>query len=191
MVPPKTKRKTKQRPGGAAAFVVGGDAFAWDPEVGVLTRAPAAEPDAAELERRYAERQAVVAAEHAAQEERRAAEQAAREREEAEALGRAQALLMSVLSKRQRREFRANREFTMVGSDGKRYLIRYGFQHNVFELDDEGNRVTELCGHVAGPLPMEDHMAAQKLALERDAVSYRRVANKWDIRSGGHVSIRD
>lgn len=187
----KTKRKTEQRSGGAAAFVVGGDRFEFDADAGALTRIPAAEPSAEELEIRYRADELQREAARQRAEAQRAAEAAAREREQAEVREKAAALLMSVLSKKQRREYAEHRHFTIRGSDGKRYQIRYGYQHNVFELDEDGNRVVEMCGHANESLPMEDHMATQKLSLERDAPGFRRVANKYDIRGGGRTMVRE
>lgn len=120
-----------------------------------------------------------------AERQRAAAEQ---ERAAAESKERATALLLSLLNKQQTADFHARQEFTVTGSDGKRYLIRLGRAHNIFELDDAGNRVVEICGHVSDRVPDEDNIAAQKLALEADAPGFRRIANMWAIPSRATVA---
>lgn len=120
------------------------------------------------------------------EEQRAQREERQREQEErrAAAKERATRLLLSVLDEEQAADFLERQEFTVEGSDGKRYLIREGRMHNVFEVDDAGARVIEICGHVRDHVPNEDNLAAQKLALEHDAPGFLRIANRWDLTRG-------
>lgn len=119
-------------------------------------------------------------------EQRAAREERERQRaaDAAEAKARATELLLSVLDEQQAADFLERKEFTVEGSDGKRYLIREGRMHNVFEIDEDGNRVVEICGHVRPHIPNEDNLAAQKLALETDAPRFLQIANRWDLTRG-------
>lgn len=154
----------------------------WNDELKGFIRELPADPTAEEYARRSAERAAVREQERLEAERRRAEEQLARDRAAAEAKARAEALLLSILDEQQTADYRARQEFTTTGSDGKRYLIRLGRQHNVFELDDNGDRVTNICGHVSDRVPDEDNIAAQKLALETNAPAFLATANSSPIR---------
>ena len=126
------------------------------------------------------------------EEQREARRVAEAERAEAAAAAkeRATELLLSVLDEQQAADFVERQEFVVEGSNGRRYLIRHGRQHNVFEIDNDGERIVEICGHVRDHVPNEDNMAAQKLALETDADTFLRIANRWDL-TRGRAPIRE
>lgn len=155
----------------------------WDDDLGGFVRVVNLSDDEREWAARAAAREAEREAARRAEEERRAAEQAERERAAAEAKARAEELLISVLDEQQIADYRAHNWFTCLGSDGHRYKIKYGRQHNIFRLNDAGNEVVEICGHVRDNVPHEDNMAAQKLHLESDAIGFLRIANAWALPS--------
>jgi hypothetical protein len=97
---------------------------------------------------------------------------------------RATDLLLSLLNPEQTATFAEGGEFTTTGSNGKRYLIRLGREHNVFEVDADGTRLVNICGHVRDNIPNEDNMAAQKMALESDADAFLAIANSRTLPSG-------
>lgn len=113
------------------------------------------------------------------------AEAAKRREAEAEAERRAAELLKSTLDEEQKQQLEQTRMFRLVGADGVRYEIDVRKKtHNVFELDESGKRVVEMCAYQTGDTPLSDNALAQKLALETDPAAFKRVANKWELRSG-------
>lgn len=129
----------------------------------------------------YAAPPRVSAAERRASEEKRIAKRKRERHFKRMAELRAERLLLEHLSPAQRAEYRADGEFTVLASGGRRYLIRKGRQHNVFELDDEGVRVKELCGHVSERVPDADNILAQKLWLETAEDEFVAKCNIWDL----------
>lgn len=113
---------------------------------------------------------------------RRAHAEAAEKRQQARRTARM--LLLSILDDDQAEEFERHNRFFTVGSDGRRYMIKLGRQHNVFVVDDQGRAIEELCGHVRDYIPDEDNMLAQKLHIETDALGFRAVCNIWDLTGG-------
>lgn len=87
---------------------------------------------------------------------------------------KAQALLLSVLSKKQAAELKEKDEFTVHGSKGGVYIIKRGIAGNV-----RRGRY-RYCGHLPGDqrYPQEDHMLAQKLMIETDEEAFLAVANR-------------
>lgn len=57
----------------------------------------------------------------------------------------------------------------------------WSFEVNIELLDDTGKPIERLCAHPALYCPDEDTMLAQKLAIETDEESFRRIANRWPI----------
>lgn len=96
----------------------------------------------------------------------------------------ARLLLLSILDDEQAQEFERRSRIFVDGSDGRRYMIKKGRQHNVFVVDARGRALEELCGHVAPYIPDEDNMLAQKLHIETDAHGFRQVCNIWDLTGG-------
>jgi hypothetical protein len=114
------------------------------------------------------------------QDARRAQERADR----AAAEGRAESLLLSLLTPRQRREYAASQTIPVRGSDKRRYRLEHGRVSNVIELDRVGNEIASWCAAPAGNLPIADVLAAQLLWLRHDAPGFRAVANRMEGISG-------
>lgn len=100
---------------------------------------------------------------------------ARREAERAAARDKARALLLSMLSVRQREQLERERFFEIVGQSGKHYRIRQGTHGNV-RLLDGGREVGSYCGQPVG-VPDEDAMLAQKLQLEYDEARFVAASN--------------
>lgn len=105
--------------------------------------------------------------------EREAAER--REREAA-ANVRAEALLRASLTREQRENLDLFGCFYLNTKAGRRYRIDRGTHGNVKLVDARGCELERLCAQPNG-VPTCDAMLAQKLALEANEESYRRVAN--------------
>jgi hypothetical protein len=113
------------------------------------------------------------AAEWRERESRRVAEASAAKR-------RAETLLRSHLTEQQRKDLDAKNCFYLesIGSDGdrRRYRIDRGTHGNVKLLDKEGRIIGSYCVQPSG-VPAEDAMLAQKLWLETDESTFKKVAN--------------
>jgi hypothetical protein len=109
---------------------------------------------------------------------------ASRREERKVAEARAEALLLQHLDDHQRKEWESKAEFHVKSQHGRRYCIKRGVQHNIFEVDNSGRKLVELCGHVADDVPVADNVLAQKLALEFTEDSFLRTCNRWDLRHG-------
>ncbi len=94
---------------------------------------------------------------------------------------RANDLLMETLSTQQREEYRANQFFTVKGSSGGTYRIRYGSSNNIVRIDARGEEVERLCFAPRGGLAHGDSMVAQKIMLETSEPEARQVANKTGL----------
>ena len=94
------------------------------------------------------------------------------------ARARADRLLEENLSQAQREQFEKRGYFVVTGGEtGKCYRIRRGYQMNVEELDDNGNRSHLLCFMPEGHLALGDVMLAQKMALELFESETLKIAN--------------
>jgi hypothetical protein len=92
---------------------------------------------------------------------------------------RARQLLLDNLSALQREQYETCGYFEVVGGDtGKRYRIRRGYQMNVEELAEKGQRIHLLCFVPQGHVPVYDVMLAQKIALELFELDALRVARR-------------
>lgn len=110
------------------------------------------------------------------QEENRVRAEAANKlRIESEA--KAEALLLSALSQRQREEYRREQAFMVFANSGIRYRIRKGRVANVDVLHPDGNTSHRLCAH-PHDVPDCDTMLAQKLMLECCEDEFLRIANR-------------
>lgn len=99
-----------------------------------------------------------------------------------QAVARATELLMAHLDEQQCLSYQQHRKFHVVGADGKRYEIDCQLNHrNVFEVDDQGKRLRGFCIYQLGDCPLPDNHLAQKLALEADIETFKRVANPFAI----------
>lgn len=114
-------------------------------------------------------------------EQRAAAAQWQRDREARAAQERADALLRSLLTPRQQRQYEATHEICVRGSDRRRYRIKPSRVYNVVELDRAGKEVASWCAAPGENLPIEDVMAAQLLWLRADAPGFRAAANRNDL----------
>jgi hypothetical protein len=134
-----------------------------------------------------ADRRLQEANERAARYERELAEERAR-REEAEQ--KAYTLLMACLTPAQQKEYREKSRFTVHLPNGNAYQIYRGHAGNVVRIDagkrdtqGEYKRLERFCIHAypdtidGGWMPDADHMLAQKIMLEADEGTFRRVAN--------------
>lgn len=121
-------------------------------------------------------------------EERRIAAEARRQ-EAAFAQERAEELLTAHLTPEQLAEWKEKEQIHVVSPRGRRYCIRKGRAHNVFEVDQRGRRVKELCGHVSESVPNADNVLAQKLAIELMEEQFLATCNVWDLTIPGRPLI--
>lgn len=91
---------------------------------------------------------------------------------------RAVALLNEVLDDEQRASWADHQRFRVTAGSGRIYEITNGFVGNIYRLNDEGERETSYCIHGSGPLPVADHVLAQKLLLEANEDEFLRIANE-------------
>lgn len=89
-----------------------------------------------------------------------------------EALKKAEALLREYLSEEQIEELEKTGGFVVLGSSGKPYTIKRGYQGNV------QNGRFRYCAHGPSNIPVPDQMLMQKLALETDEEAFLAVANR-------------
>lgn len=95
-----------------------------------------------------------------------------------EATERARALLKSVLTLDQWREYEQHGTITISSQSGVRYrLDKRSRVRNITRLGPGGNKVELLCCHPLEDLPIEDVLLAQKLHLECAEESFRKTAN--------------
>ena len=96
---------------------------------------------------------------------------------------RAQTLLKSWLSPKQRASYERFRYFDVIGSDtGTRYRIHHGTQTNIEELNSTGHHVCKWCFVPDGDLVAGDVMLAQKVALETNERGVLLVAKTFSPR---------
>lgn len=121
----------------------------------------------------------------AARVQRQNDEYAERQKRQNAAKERAKATFKECLTKKQRAEHEQFNSVTVLGSDGRTYLVKTGghASGNV-EVIEEGRPILRLCAHprdyVAGqsdPLPVHDQFLAQILAIQHDAEAFCRTAN--------------
>jgi hypothetical protein len=126
-----------------------------------------AEQRRAEVERRCWERAAAVA-------------RRKRGRAHLTAQQKAERILLQHLTPEQRDEYQRLQRFSVIGPDGHIYRINRGRSGNVqlIEETEEGViGVEQFCIHPIEYVPDEDNMLAQKLLIESDLASFRRIAN--------------
>lgn len=102
-----------------------------------------------------------------------------------EARERADRLLQEGLSRRQRRELRRARRFTVYNRRSRRryrIIAGMGKHGNIEEIDADGSVVNEICAAPAGALPEGDYLLAQKLHLELNEEEFRQAANITPVR---------
>lgn len=103
----------------------------------------------------------------------------ARMAERVEAVKKAKALLHSLLDEKQREQLERQRFFDFVSQTGRRMRIKaHSYSRNIDELGPDGKRIRTLCAHPRSyELPLEDHLAAQLLALRHNEEEFFRHAN--------------
>lgn len=106
-----------------------------------------------------------------------------RDQERKAAETRAKVLLCSILTGDQLCEMEALEQFHVQGADGHTYLIRKGYGHNVWRIED-GRKTVEYCLITRGHVPVYDLMLTQKLLLETDPEHFQQKANSLDLVSG-------
>ncbi len=105
-----------------------------------------------------------------------------RKREERKANMKAKALLHSQLTREQRWQLRAEKAFTVVGRDGRMYLITEGSTSNV-RLIENGEATHSFCVVAKDlRLPTYDLMLAQKLMLETAPEDFHKLAVVRNLR---------
>lgn len=101
----------------------------------------------------------------------------------AEANRKAEVLLRSCLTQQQLDDLEKKKCFFLY-SKGRKYRIDRGQHGNVKLLDDRDHVVESYCIQPTGRLPDADAMLAQKLLLESDPESFRKISN---VTVGGRV----
>jgi hypothetical protein len=100
-------------------------------------------------------------------------------------------LLLAHLDERERARWVRDNQVHVRSQSGRRYCLEGSRkQHNIFELDDKGVRIKELCVLAEGDIPVEDNLLAQILALRFDEKHLLSRANKWDLRQVGQGLVR-
>lgn len=97
---------------------------------------------------------------------------------------RALALLRRYLTPSQRQMLAARNAFLVIGSNNQVYLISaQSHVQNIYRLV-RGQVVERHCAHIRDTFccPISDHLLAQKVMLETDALSFHRLANSWATR---------
>jgi hypothetical protein len=89
---------------------------------------------------------------------------------------RALQLLLDNLDDRQCADFRAHKEFTVLGASGQRYIVECSRSYSVNIRI--GGRRERLCAHLRPDVPLADHFLAQKFMLEHDEQAFLRIANR-------------
>jgi hypothetical protein len=89
-------------------------------------------------------------------------------------------LLLANLTPQQRRQYRRDRYFEVIGGQsGTRYRLWHCFQQNIEELDAEGRRRGLWCFHPRETLVLGDVLLAQKTALELFEGKALRIAHRY------------
>ena len=90
------------------------------------------------------------------------------------------ALLLAHLTPQQRRQYRRDRHFEVIGGQsGTRYRLWHCFQQNIEQLDAEGRRQGLWCFHPRETLVLGDVLLAQKTALELFEGEALRIAHRY------------
>ena len=95
---------------------------------------------------------------------------------------KADRLLRSLLNDEQIKMMEEEQRFFVMGQSGKLYeVLTNKTQHNVFEVEPNGNRrLMEFC-IVAPRVPAGDHFAAQVLMLKTEEQEFYRQADVWRL----------
>ena len=128
------------------------------------------------------ERRATLQAEAVRREQEIAARQAEVRKEadakRAAAEERAKKLLITQLDERQAEQFHKTKTIDVISRHSRRtYRLRYAWAGNVDVISPEGKVIERMCIHPSVIVPMPDHLLAQKLMIEHDEESFRKIAN--------------
>ena len=99
------------------------------------------------------------------------------------AVARAEELLKENLDEVQARDYAALQAFLVRAPSGSTYRIRKGRSGNVTLLNEAGQDIESFCIHPSVEFPDQDAMLAQKLLLETDEATFRRIANVTALRA--------
>lgn len=116
-----------------------------------------------------------------------------RNRQRIEVIERAETILCEHLPVEEVVRYHENKCFYVRAMSGRRYLIDCKKrQHNVFQVDEQGNKLMEHCALVSDPyVPDADNALAQLLMLRFNEQRFLEVANTWDLRHGRHLVARE
>lgn len=109
--------------------------------------------------------------------ERRAAELRASQAILEAAKEKAEKLLQSALTPQQKEELKTKGHFHCKSNKGVIYRIRRGTHGNVRKLDPTGTKEVESLCIQPDNVPAQDAMLAQKLMIENDEDTFRKIAN--------------
>jgi hypothetical protein len=102
-------------------------------------------------------------------------------------------LLLTNLTPQQRRQYRRDRHFDVIGGQsGTRYRLWHCFQQNIEELDGNGRRRWVWCFHPRETLVLGDVLLAQKTALELfegEAIRIAHGYSNFGANAGPHSRI--
>ncbi len=91
---------------------------------------------------------------------------------------RAKKLLITQLDERQAEQFHKTKTIDVISRHSRRtYRLRYAWTGNVDVISPEGKVIERMCIHPSVHVPMPDHLLAQKLMIEHDEESFRKIAN--------------
>lgn len=107
--------------------------------------------------------------------EKRAVEAAQKARE---AYERAEKLLLDALDKIQAEQYKKDKKITVQSKTGEIFELASAWSGNAVEITPDGKRLARFCIHPREQIPIPDLLLAQKLMLETDPESFRRIANR-------------
>lgn len=93
-----------------------------------------------------------------------------------EAERKADELLLSVINRRQRREYKTKNQITIFAGQKPKYILQKRESYNVVECDDCGRPVQQHCVQTRGT-PLADQLATQYLYLHTNPAELLGVAN--------------
>ena len=130
-----------------------------------------------------AEELAAVQARLAAQQAEQQAKAAAEAQRLKAAQDRAERTLCAHLTPEQERAWREEQAFFVTSQSGRRFKVRRGFSHNLYEVAQDGTLLRELCVHIdmRHGCPVADNLLAQLLGLKFDEERFLKKANVWDL----------
>lgn len=99
-----------------------------------------------------------------------------------EAEEKAEKLLLSCLSRQQKKDYKQHEYFIVIGNaTGNRYKITKGRIKNIYLIHDYDDHVARHCVESNERVPMGDHLLAQKLLIEANEEEFLRVKIDWNL----------